>query len=199
MLCIKYCFLAEWKTPATIPTLHVFSHVFNFLFDRKIQMSSWWRLAGLCFACDVHFSPSTLCLRNCAGTKLHDFLPATREPMDALREKQRVYDLEWEAGIPKCGGKWMEKNMSTKKGLKPQHSWNVRNAVMFSLWAVEDSAEAAEEELDDGLKDRLPGFGAFDDFSAILMCFRRQTPWSFCVKHSFGHKNSRRRGRWTLD
>ncbi|CAL1143243.1 unnamed protein product [Cladocopium goreaui] len=33
---------------------------------------------------------------NCAGTKLHDFLPATREPMDALRKEQRVLDLEWE-------------------------------------------------------------------------------------------------------
>ena len=48
--------------------------------------------------------------------------------MDALREQHRVYDLEWEAGIPKCGGKWIEKNESTKKGLKPQHSWNMPSA-----------------------------------------------------------------------
>eukprot|EP00434_Breviolum_minutum_P000210 symbB.v1.2.000174.t3/scaffold9.1/size550961/30 len=55
---------------------------------------------------------SNVVVVNCAGTKLHEFLPATREPMDALREQQRVYDLEWE-----------------------------------------DSAEAAEEEMDDGLKE----------------------------------------------
>ena len=33
---------------------------------------------------------------NCAGTRLHSFLPATRQPFDALRSDGRVLDLEWE-------------------------------------------------------------------------------------------------------
>ena len=33
---------------------------------------------------------------NCAGTKLHSFLPATREPFDALRRDGRVLDFEWD-------------------------------------------------------------------------------------------------------
>ena len=33
---------------------------------------------------------------NCAGRKLHAFLPATRAPFDALRATDRVYDLEWD-------------------------------------------------------------------------------------------------------
>ena len=33
---------------------------------------------------------------NCAGTKLHNFLPATREPFDTLRRDGRVLDLEWD-------------------------------------------------------------------------------------------------------
>ena len=51
----------------------------------------------------------------------------TREPMDALREQQRVYDLEWEAGVLEMWGIWKMdgKQPSLKKqGLKPQRSWN---------------------------------------------------------------------------
>jgi protein-tyrosine phosphatase len=33
---------------------------------------------------------------NCAGSKLHDFFPKTRSPMDALRAEGRLVDLEWD-------------------------------------------------------------------------------------------------------
>lgn len=33
---------------------------------------------------------------NCAGTRLHEFLPRTRAPFDVLRRQRRVMDLEWE-------------------------------------------------------------------------------------------------------
>ncbi|CAK9097120.1 Tyrosine-protein phosphatase pmp1 [Durusdinium trenchii] len=33
---------------------------------------------------------------NCAGTKLHDFLPQTRTVMEGFRATQRLLDLEWE-------------------------------------------------------------------------------------------------------
>ena len=33
---------------------------------------------------------------NCAGQRLHAFLPKTRAPFDALRADGRCYDLEWE-------------------------------------------------------------------------------------------------------
>ena len=35
-------------------------------------------------------------LRNCAGRRLHDFLPQTKAPLDALRAVGRAMDLEWE-------------------------------------------------------------------------------------------------------
>ena len=33
---------------------------------------------------------------NCAGTRLHDFLPKTRAPADQLRAAGRLLDLEWD-------------------------------------------------------------------------------------------------------
>ena len=33
---------------------------------------------------------------NCAGRRLHDFLPKTRPLFDQLREEGRMFDLEWE-------------------------------------------------------------------------------------------------------
>lgn len=33
---------------------------------------------------------------NCAGVKLHDFMPLTRAPFDAAREAKLLLDLEWE-------------------------------------------------------------------------------------------------------
>ena len=33
---------------------------------------------------------------NCAGTKIHDFLPKTRAPADALRRQGRLHDCEWD-------------------------------------------------------------------------------------------------------
>lgn len=32
---------------------------------------------------------------NCAGRGIHEFLPKTKPPFDALRKQNRVYDLEW--------------------------------------------------------------------------------------------------------
>lgn len=90
--------------------------------------------------------------------------------MDALREQQRVYDLEWEAGVLEMWGIWKMdgKQPSLKKQrLKPQRSRaDAASAVMCVMlppWAVEDSAEAAEEEMDDGLKD----LGSFREVATV--------------------------------
>ena len=44
---------------------------------------------------ELHRNPKAVAV-NCAGTKLHRFLPKTRAPADALREQGRLYDCEWE-------------------------------------------------------------------------------------------------------
>ena len=39
---------------------------------------------------------------NCAGQRLHAFLPKTRAPFDALRADGRCYDLEWSSASVVC-------------------------------------------------------------------------------------------------
>ena len=63
----------------------------TFILDGELSVGSY--KAALA-ACKV---PTTAVL-NCAGKKLHDFLPATRKNFDQLRKEQppRLFDVEWE-------------------------------------------------------------------------------------------------------
>mmetsp|Transcript_6477 Transcript_6477/g.19196 ORF Transcript_6477/g.19196 Transcript_6477/m.19196 type:complete len:220 (-) Transcript_6477:60-719(-) len=44
----------------------------------------------------------TVVVVNCAGRKLHDFLPKTRTPFEDLRAQGRVLDLEWDDSDDFC-------------------------------------------------------------------------------------------------
>lgn len=59
----------------------------------ELSVGSYKAAMGACKSTDGNIS-----VLNCAGTKLHDFMPLTRKDFDRLRSMQppRLYDLEWE-------------------------------------------------------------------------------------------------------
>ena len=63
--------------------------------DRASPIEDGLRVGGFKAALADARRDLSVVVLNCAGTALHNFLPKTRAPFDALRTAGRVRDLEW--------------------------------------------------------------------------------------------------------